>query len=270
MIVGDLMVGTSGYSYAEWAEAGFYPPATPSGKMLPFYAQIFPATELNYTWYQMPKADAVERMRQQVSDEFCFTAKLNRSLTHEIDPHGWRGSVKQYRDGIAPLLLTGQLAAILLQFPPSFHRTAPRRRYLAALLEALEGLPVAIEFRHASWATEKVLNELERRNVTLVTVDGPDLPDLFPRLDAVTNPEFFYIRFHGRNARGWRSGNIQKQFDYDYSDKELREWSDRFVPRMVKQTRRGFFFFNNHVRAQAPVNALKLMDLLAERSEFMI
>jgi uncharacterized protein YecE (DUF72 family) len=264
LTVGDLMIGTSGYSYTEWAEAGFYPPATPSGKMLPFYAQIFPITELNYTWYQMPRADAVERMRQQVSTEFYFAAKLNRSLTHEIDPHGWRGSVKQYRDGIAPLLLTGQLVAVLLQLPPSFHRTPPSRRYLAALLEALEGLPVAVEFRHFSWATDRVIDELKRREVTLVTVDGPDLPDLFPRLDVVTNSEFFYIRFHGRNAKGWRSGNMQKQFDYDYSDRELREWSGRLVPAMAKQARKGFFFFNNHVRAQAPDNALKLMGQLAE------
>ena len=260
----DLMVGTSGYSYAEWTEAGFYPPTTPSGKMLPFYAQIFPITELNYTWYQMPRADAVERMRQQVSAEFYFAAKLNRSLTHEIDPHGWRGSVKLYREGIAPLLLTGQLAAVLLQLPPSFHRTPPSRRYLAALLETLEGLPVAIEFRHSSWATGSVFDELKRRSVTLVAVDGPNLPELFPRLDVVTNPEFFYIRFHGRNTTGWRSGNMQKQFDYDYSDRELREWSGRLVPTMAPQARKGFFFFNNHVRAQAPDNALKLMGQLME------
>ena len=112
--------------------------------------------------------------------------------------------------------------------------------------------------------TDRVIDELKRREVTLVTVDGPDLPDLFPRLDVVTNSEFFYIRFHGRNAKGWRSGNMQKQFNYDYSDRELREWSDRLVPALAKQARKGFFFFNNHVRAQAPDNALKLMDQLAD------
>ena len=61
-----LRVGTSGYSYTEWIEVGFYPPGTSSGKMLPIYAQTFPITELNYTWYQMPKADALERMRRNV------------------------------------------------------------------------------------------------------------------------------------------------------------------------------------------------------------
>ena len=233
--------------------------------MLPVYAQTFSITELNYTWYQMPKADAIERMRQQVSDRFWFAAKLNRSLTHEIDPDGWRGHVRQYRDGVAPLIEAGQLAAILLQLPPSFHRIPRNRRYLAELLDELHGLPIAVEFRHASWATDRVFVELERRKTALVAVDAPDLPALFPKLDVVTNPDFFYIRFHGRNDRGWRSGNMQKQFDYDYNEGELREWTDGTIEKMAKQARNGFIFFNNHVRAQAPRNAKKLINQLVKK-----
>jgi uncharacterized protein YecE (DUF72 family) len=259
-----LRVGTSGYSYVEWIDAGFYPPHTPSGRMLSLYAHTFSITELNYTWYQMPKAEAIERMRQQISPEFWFAAKLNRCLTHEIDPNGWRGHVKEYRDGVAPLLQTRQLASILLQFPPSFHRVPKNRHYLAELLDELHGLPVAIEFRHASWAADKVFAELERRRVSLVTVDTPDLPTLFPKLDVVTNPEFFYVRFHGRNTRGWRSGNMQKQFDYDYSDAELQKWTSETIEKMAKQARHGLLFFNNHVRAQAPQNAKRLMEKLID------
>jgi uncharacterized protein YecE (DUF72 family) len=260
-----LWVGTSGYSYAEWADAGFYPPGTKSGHMLPFYARNFPITELNYTWYQMPKARALERMHQQAPADFRFAAKLTRTLTHEIDPGQWRGQAAQYRDGIAPLIQVRKLAAILLQFPPSFVRAPQNRRYLAALLDELDGLPLAVEFRHASWATDRVFAELERRRITLVAVDEPDLPGLFPRLDVVTNPGLFYIRFHGRNAKGWRSGNMQKQFDYDYGDDELRQWADTCIAKMVRHASSGVIFFNNHVRAQAPRNAVRLINLLIER-----
>ena len=142
-----------------------------------------------------------------------IAANLTRTLTHEIDPGQWRGQAARYRDGIAPLLQARKLAAVLLQFPPSFVRAPQNRRYLAALLDELDGLPLAVEFRHASWATDRVFAELERRRTTLVAVDEPDLPGLFPRLDIVTNPGLFYIRFHGRNAKGWRSGNMQKQFE---------------------------------------------------------
>ncbi|MEE4602233.1 MAG: DUF72 domain-containing protein [Desulfobacteraceae bacterium] len=260
-----LWVGTSGYSYAEWADAGFYPPGTKSGNMLPLYAQNFPITELNFTWYQMPKARALERMHRQAPTDFRFAAKLTRTLTHEIDPGQWRGQAVQYRDGIAPLIQARKLTAVLLQFPPSFVRAPQNRRYLAALLDELDGLPLAVEFRHASWATDRVFAELERRRTTLVTVDEPNLPGLFPRLDIVTNPGLFYIRFHGRNAKGWRSGNMQKQFDYDYGDDELRRWADTHIAKMARQANSGVIFFNNHVRAQAPRNAVRLINLLIER-----
>ena len=260
-----LFVGTSGFSYTEWVEAGFYPSGTKSGNLLPLYARQFPITELNYTWYQMPRAEAIERQRRQVPQGFLFAAKLTRSLTHEIDPRSWPDQAVNYREGVAPLVLAGQLAAVLLQLPASFERTRARRHYLAALLDELAELPLAVEFRHVSWATDRVFAELENRRVALVAVDGPALPYLFPPLDAVTSPDLFYVRFHGRNTVGWRSGNMQKQFDYDYGTAELNEWAaSRIVP-MAGRCRRGLVFFNNHVRAQAPANARQLSTMLAEQ-----
>jgi uncharacterized protein YecE (DUF72 family) len=109
-----------------------------------------------------------------------------------------------------------------------------------------------------------VFESLQNRRVTLVCVDAPGLPDLFPPLAVVTNPDLFYVRFHGRNAGSWRSGNMQKQFDYDYSQAELAEWSRVQIPEMARQATAGIVFFNNHVRGQAPQNARMLMEQLAE------
>jgi uncharacterized protein YecE (DUF72 family) len=260
-----LLVGTSGYSYPEWVAAGFYPPGTQSSGMLAAYARTFSVAELNYTWYRMPAADAVERMRQKVPQGFRFTAKLTRTLTHEIEPDQWRAQAAAYRAGIAPLHQARQLTAVLVQFPPQFRREREQRLYLAALLEELQGLPLAVEFRHASWVSERVFDELARRRITLVAVDMPGLPGLFPPLEVVTNPDLFYVRFHGRNTKGWRSGDMQKQFDYDYSAAELNEWVTEQIETMAHQARLGLIFFNNHVRAQAPRNALQLMDQLVQR-----
>jgi uncharacterized protein YecE (DUF72 family) len=260
---GRILVGTSGYSYAEWVPAGIYPVGTRPGGMLPVYAAAFPATELNYTWYQMPKAAALERMRVQVPTHFRFAAKLTRSMTHEVDPGQWRGQAARFRDGVAPLQGAGQLVAVLVQMPPAFDRTLAHRRYLAALLDELAGLPLAVEFRHASWAADRVFAELERRATTLVAVDVPALPGLFPPLDVVTSPDLFYVRFHGRNARGWRSGHMQQQFDYNYAESELQEWVTRRIAGMARRARRGVIFFNNHVRGQAALNARRLTALLA-------
>ncbi len=257
-----IAVGTSGYVYPEWIDAGVYPPATPSGKMLALYAAQFLATELNYTWYQMPRAEAVDRQRRQVPQDFGFAAKLTRTLTHEVDDQNWPAQAAAYREGIAPLLQAHQLIAVLIQLPPSFDRTTGHRRHLAALLDALAGLPLAVEFRHRSWATDRVFAELQRRRVTLVTVDVPDLPYLFPSLDVVTNPDLFYVRFHGRNARGWRSGKRHRQFDYLYSREQLARCLEDRVVSLSRQARRGVVFFNNHVRGQAVENARQLMDIM--------
>jgi len=232
--------------------------------MLPFYAQTFSLTELNYTWYAMPRAEAIERMLTLVGPDFKFAAKLTRTMTHAIDPKQWRQQINRYREGIAPLIMSRQLAAILIQFPQSFNRSDNNRRYLATLLDQLHDLPLAVEFRDASWAVDRVFDGLAQRKVTLVSVDEPNLPGLFPPLDVVTNPEFYYIRFHGRNVKGWRSGNMQVQFNYDYSDAELSEWVNQRIMNMADQAKSGYLLFNNHVRGQAPRNAQSMVRILRQ------
>jgi uncharacterized protein YecE (DUF72 family) len=259
-----ILVGTSGYAYSEWVDAGFYPPGTGTAGMLAHYAGIFSASEINYTWYQMPRAPAMDRMRRRVPEGFRFAAKLTRTLTHEVDPTGWVAQADRYREGISPLVQSGQLLAVLVQLPPFFRRNPQNRSYLARLLDALAGLPLAVEFRHRSWATDRVFAGLQARRVALACVDAPELKDLFPPMAVVTCPDLFYIRFHGRNAVGWRSGSMQKQFDYDYSDEELARWSRTRIPEMASQAKAGVIFFNNHVRGQAPKNARMLMAQLAE------
>lgn len=258
----SLLVGTCGYSYAEWIEAGVYPAGTKNGQMLPMYARQFPVTELNHTWYQLPQAEAVERQRKLVPPGFLFCAKLTRTLTHEVDPQGWKTEAAKYREGIAPLMQSRQFVAALAQFGPGFDRSLKNRNYLACLLDELAGLPLAVEFRHNTWANDKVFAELQRRKVALVSVDEPGLPGLFPTLDVVTDSDLFYVRFHGRNAAGWRSGKMASQFDYDYADDELSEWIEEKISRMAAKARCGVLFFNNHVRGQAPKNARRLSELL--------
>ncbi|MBU1567038.1 MAG: DUF72 domain-containing protein [Proteobacteria bacterium] len=256
-----VCVGTCGYSYTEWVDSGFYPEGTKSAAMLGLYGRCFSVVELNYTWYQMARAEPLTRMVENAPPHLLFTAKLTRTMTHERDPN-WREQLALYRQGIEPL--RKRLVAVLIQLPPDFDRSLANRNYLAALLDGLSELPLAVEFRHHSWAVDSVFAELSRRRVTLVTVDVPALPGLFPALDVVTNPDLFYGRFHGRNREGWRSGNMQKKFNYDYSVEELRAWCVGYLPTIAARADRGILLFNNHVRAQAPRNAAKLATILAE------
>lgn len=256
-----VYVGTCGYSYTEWVDSGFYPEGTKSAAMLGLYGRCFSVVELNYTWYQMARAEALARMVKNAPPHLLFAAKLTRTMTHEWDDN-WREQLALYRQGIEPL--GKRLVAVLIQLPPDFDRSLANRSYLAGLLDGLAELPVAVEFRHHSWAVDSVFAELSRRRVSLVTVDAPALPGLFPALDVITNPGLFYGRFHGRNREGWRSSNMQKKFNYDYSDEELRAWCAGYLPIIAAGVERGILLFNNHVRAQAPRNGSRLAAIVAE------
>jgi uncharacterized protein YecE (DUF72 family) len=257
-----VMTGTSGYSYQEWVDCGFYPPGTRTASMLDLYGRSFSVVELNYTWYQMARSDVLTRMLGAAPGHIVFAAKLTRTVTHEREDD-WRDQVQRYCRGI--VALGKRLVAVLVQLPPAFDRTIANRCFLAELLDCLQKLPVAVEFRHVSWAVDSVFAELERRRITLVSVDEPELPGLFPRLDVVTNPSLFYVRFHGRNKKGWRNGNMQKKFDYDYAEDELARWCEDDLWALSSRAGQGVIFFNNHVRAQAPRNALLLDSLIKKR-----
>lgn len=257
-----LYIGTCGFSYPEWIDAGIYPAGTKSAQMLSLYSRLFPVVELNYTWYQMIRAEAMERMLAGNDSALLFSAKLTRTMTHEV-AENWREQASQYLHGIRPLVQGKRLLAVLVQLPPSFRRTPENRYYLAHLFDTLQALPLAVEFRHHSWVHDSVFKALEQRRITLVSVDAPSLPELFPPLDIVTNPDFFYLRLHGRNLRGWRSGSKQQQFDYSYTDAELGEWSRERVPKMRSLCGKGIILFNNHVAGQAVRNARAMADQLA-------
>ncbi len=253
-------IGTCGYSYTEWIDAGFYDSGTKNIDMLSQYACHFESVELNYTWYQMARADAIARLVSQAPINFRFAAKLTRSMTHER-----AGNLKellaQFKEGIAPF--GSQLTAILIQLPSDFDRGIDNRRYLGTLLDGLQNYPIAVEFRHPSWATDSVFIELERRKVTLVTVDVPNFAGLFPSLDVVTNPDLVYVRLHGRNEAGWAMDNMQKKFDYDYTSDELNYWCNNSLHPMLCKCKKALVFFNNHVRGRAAYNARNLAHILS-------
>ncbi len=111
-----LLIGTSGWTYASW-KGTFYPPNLPSRRYLEFYAREFPATEVNYSFYHLPKPSTYENWSRQVPENFVFAVKASRFITHikrleDVD-EAWHNFVRNAR------YLKDHLGPILLQFPPS-------------------------------------------------------------------------------------------------------------------------------------------------------
>ena len=77
----NLWIGTSGFEYAEW-KGNFYPEALPTAKMLPFYAERFATTEINYTFHRIPAQKTIENWKTQTPEKFRFALKAPQKITH--------------------------------------------------------------------------------------------------------------------------------------------------------------------------------------------
>jgi uncharacterized protein YecE (DUF72 family) len=267
--VGEILIGTSGYSYDDWV-GPVYPEGTHRSEFLPFYARRFPFTELNFTYYQQPTGESLRSIATKTGPRFRFTVKAFRALTHDREA-GWQREAERFVDAVRVLQSVAhpeseqshvdQLIGILLQFPYSFHYTAENRRYLASVCDALAYVPLFVEYRNAEWDHSSVWREMERRGLGLVIPDLPQLdglPRTPPRLTAPSG----YIRFHGRNADNWWQGSNVTRYDYLYSDSELAEWIGP-IGDLSAKSETLVIAFNNHFNGQAVVNAEQLRQMLA-------
>src|SRR6185436_8869529 len=144
-----IRVGTSGWNYPSGAGTWngiFYPSRRPRGfDELAYYAEHFDTVEINSTFYRMPEAPMSQRWIERTPQGFLFSLKLYQKFTHP-DMYLARDGVKDwdltradidlFRAGIEPLAAAERLAALLIQFPASFHAEPDTRLYLDWLLEA--------------------------------------------------------------------------------------------------------------------------------------
>src|SRR5438270_8136457 len=151
-----IYIGTSGYSYADW-KGPYYPENIKDNEMLPYYANDFHTTEINYTYYRMPAARTLAAMAAKVPVDFVFTIKASKELTHERDGEDDGDSPENFRlfrEALQPLMDQGKFGAVLAQFPNSFKPSDENRDYLAMFRERMGDMPVVVEFRNAGWVTE--------------------------------------------------------------------------------------------------------------------
>jgi uncharacterized protein YecE (DUF72 family) len=181
---GRIFAGTSGYSYKEW-KGSFFPEDLPQAEFLGFYARAFSTVEINNTFYRFPTEKVLEQWTAETPEGFTFAIKANQRITH----------TSRLRD-VGEVTLSfvercrsigGRLGPILFQLPPQLRRDDDRLAAFLALLPP--GGRYAIEFRHASWFEDAVLDALAGAGVALVQADDEKLAS--PR---VATADFCYVR----------------------------------------------------------------------------
>ena len=258
-----IRIGTAGWSYQDW-NAIVYPERPPRGfDRLSLMASLFDTNEINSTFYRIPPPSMSENWARKVehNPRFLFTAKLYRGFTHERESGDTDRDA--FLDAMRPLCEAKRLGCVLVQFPMSFHDTAENRRHLEETLGRLETLPLAVEFRHASWNTDGAQQLLSRHRAAFVNIDQPALSDNLPATEHVTAP-IAYFRFHGRNADKWFGPDTsnEERYNYLYSARELDPWVSRIRDAAERAPGGVYAILNNHFRGQAVANALELQAVL--------
>lgn len=259
MGISSILVATSGYSYKDWV-GPVYPEELRGSDRLSWYADRLPFVELDFSYYKMPDPSTLESMVTRTPEQFGFTLKAHRSMTHERS--GPPDAIaRAFREAVRPLLEASRLLGVVLQFPFSFHYTPANRRYLADLCEKLAGLPLCVEFRNRDWHHERVYDYMRKSELNLVLTDLPALRGL-PELRPVVTGPTSYLRVHGRNRAKWWTGDNASRYDYRYSPEELADLAAAIRLAAEKVTLM-LVAFNNHFGGNAFHNAQELAAILS-------
>ena len=273
----SIRVGTSGWNYPTGKGAWngvFYPARRARGfDELRYYAEHFDTVEVNSTFYRMPDAGMTAKWVERTPADFQFAIKLFQKFTHPdmylaaSGAKDWTlslGDVDAFRAGVAPLVDAGKFAALLVQFPTSFHADITTREYLSWVLEMFAGYPLAVELRHQSWYAEgaDTAERLASGRASLVSADSPETSSEV--LSAKTTSELVYLRLHGRNfASWWQHEQSEDRYNYLYSAAELKPIADA-ATQASQAGRKVTAFMNNHFSAKAVANAAILRSQLGQ------
>jgi len=230
-----LYAGTSGYSYKEW-KGYFYPEKMKPEEMLSFYATKLPAVEINNTFYRLPKRELIELWSSQVPPEFRFVIKASQKITHMKRLRGVADETNYLMDVVSSL--EKKLGVVFFQLPPNFKKDLER---LGAFLDALpRTVPIAFEFRHATWFDEEVYALLRAHNVALCLADTDDELDV-PLV----------------STAGWGYLRLRRP---EYPPADMKKWRDWVQSQAWEQ---AFVFFKHEDAGAGPKMATEFLSLKA-------
>lgn len=243
MTEGKLYIGTSGWNYRMW-QGLFYPENLSSTEYLRFYSEHFNTVEINSSFYHFPKVTTYKNWYSQTPEDFIFSVKAHRSITHIKKMVDIKEEWEKFLNGAQTL--KEKLGIILFQFPASFRCNEENFERIENFLNSLcKTHPrIAFEFRHISWDNEKITELLKKHNAGWVIANS----SRYPEIEKITG-DFVYLRMHGP----------KELFASEYSDMDLRRLASR-IEKWIK-TRDVFAYFNNDFYGYAVKNAKELIKL---------
>jgi uncharacterized protein YecE (DUF72 family) len=286
--VGRILIGTASWTDKSLVKSGWYPDKASSAEArLRFYSSQFPLVEVDSSYYFLPTEANAKLWAERTPANFTFNVKAFSLLTQHptkaraLKDFGAEGSDNIYLSnldapvvdrvweafliGLEPLRRAGKLGLLLFQYPQWFPIGKANRAYVLECAKRAAPDRICVEFRNKTWMSEnnrdRTLEFLEGHGIPYVCVDMPQgfVSSIPPVLAATA--DVAVVRFHGRNARDWESGSVQRRFKYLYSPEELAEWAPRLAG-LAAEAKTTHILMNNCYRDYAQRNAKELAELL--------
>ena len=252
-------IGCQSWGYDDWVTKAdgptvFYPRGTKQAEMLEQYARLLETVEVDSTAYGTPPASTFEGWLEKVPEDFSFSLKVPRLITHEysLDDR----SFPVFDEFCERSLVLGRnIGLILIQLPASFESNKANAQRLRTFIARLpKSHRFAIEFREPGWFVNWTFEELNEAGVALAMVEGPwvDRQVMFDSMQHLQTPHS-YIRMMGER-------DLVK-FDRVYRNRD--EMITRWAENLNKlPSDKIFVYTDNHFEGHAPATANKLKQAL--------
>jgi uncharacterized protein YecE (DUF72 family) len=204
--------------------------------MLPFYAERFTTTEVNYTFRRIPSAKTIQGWWDATPERFKFSLKAPQKVTHFAKLKNCGDTMRYFCQVVSDL--EAKLGPVLFQLPPAFKKdTALLGEFLN---DVPPGMRAAFEFRHASWFDEEVFALLNAKNIALCIAESADLST-----PVVATADYGYLRLRRE----------------DYTEADMIRWAES-IKANESLWPDVFVYLKHEESGMGPKLARKLMELL--------
>jgi uncharacterized protein YecE (DUF72 family) len=207
------------------------------------YSRIFRAAEINSSFHRPHRRSTYERWSSAVPDDFAFSVKIPKAISHEKRCVHCADELQQFLDESAGLGDKRRL--LLLQLPPSFAFDEERMERFFALCRRAESPPIVCEPRHPSWFSAEADALLEHSCVARAGADparaaGAEKPGGWRGIT--------YVRMHG----------TPRVYYSSYSGQSI----DRIASLILTAPNEAWCIFDNTASGAAAGDALMLRSRL--------
>ena len=205
--------------------------------MLPFYAERFLTTEINYTFHRIPSAKTIENWNTLTPDNFRFGLKAPQKITHWSKLRDCADTLEYFCKVITGL--GERQGPVLFQLPPNFKKDAD---VLRSFLRELPSMRAAFEFRHESWFEGEIFGILKSRNIALCIADTETIAT--PKK---ITADYGYLRLRRE----------------DYQTIDIERWA-KFVGEQKSNWQDAFVYFKHEESGIGPKLAAQMKEMLKQ------